>query len=393
MAPPTLTIRQIIDRLVGYDTTSASSNLALIEFIANYLDGYGVAAVRVENDEGTKANLIASVGPEVRGGVVLSGHTDVVPVVGQNWKTDPFTVVAEDERLYGRGTADMKSFIAVALALVPEFLDQQLVVPIHFAFSYDEEVGCLGAPRLLARIGEVCPPPRAAIVGEPTEMKVVGAHRGAALFTTSVTGRPGHSSQPDRGVNAIEFASEGISYLLGLAREFRDHPDAVETTFDPPYATLNVGIIEGGTATNIIAEHCRFRWGCRSGHPDRTDQTIMRFKDHSRDVLMPRMQAIAVESNIVTEQGPRVPPLVADPGSPAEMLALSITGQNGAGTIALASEAGMFQEAGIPAVLCGPGSPTQAHQANEHVPLQDIAACEQFLRKVGEWAATPDVRA
>lgn len=175
MAPPTLTIRQLIDRLVGYDTTSANSNLELIEFIANYLDGYGVATVRVENDEGTKANLIASLGPEVEGGVVLSGHTDVVPVVGQNWKTDPFTVVEEDERLlYGRGTADMKSFIAVALALVPEFLDQQLAVPIHFAFSYDEEVGCLGAPRLIARIGEVCPPPRAAIVGEPTEMKVVG---------------------------------------------------------------------------------------------------------------------------------------------------------------------------------------------------------------------------
>lgn len=382
-----LSSRQLIDRLIAFDTTSANSNLDLINFVADYLDGFGISAIRVENDEGTKANLIASIGPEEEGGVVLSGHTDVVPVAGQEWNSDPFSVLERDGLLYGRGTADMKSFIAIALALVPEFLARPLKKPIHFAFSYDEEIGCLGAPRLIERIAEVCPRPASAIVGEPTDMRVVGAHRGAAQFSTKVTGRPVHSSQPARGVNAIEVAAECISHLYKLGRELRDNPEPVEQLFDPPFATLSVGVIEGGTATNIIAQHCHFNWGFRTSHPDTVDKTVDRFEAFTRDECLPSMQATAPEAGIEIVRGARVPPLVPDEGSAAERLALSITGQNAAETIALASEAGMFQNAGIPAVLCGPGSPTQAHQANEHVPLSDIVACENFLKKVGAWAS------
>lgn len=377
---------EMISRLVGFDTTSAKSNLELIEFVADYLDAHGVSSIRVENDEGTKANLIASVGPEVSGGVVLSGHTDVVPVAGQAWNSEPFKMTAGDDQLVGRGTADMKSFIALALAMVPEFVQRRLRRPIHFALSYDEEIGCLGAPRLLARLTDSIPAPSAAIVGEPTEMKVVGAHRGASLFTTDITGRPGHSSQPGRGVNAIETAAQCIAYLQQMTLEFRDQPDEAETRFDPPHATLSVGVIEGGTATNIIAEHCKFHWGCRTAHPDTTDAVQAQFEAFTQGDLLPAMTAVAPESAIKTEAGPRVPPLVSQPGSAAESLALSITGQNGAETIALASEAGMFQAAGIPSVLCGPGSPRQAHQADEFVSRTEISACENFLREIGNWA-------
>ena len=257
---------KMLARLVAFDTTSAKSNLALIDWVANYLAGYGIAS-HLSYDEGrTKANLYATVGPEDAGGVVLSGHTDVVPTAGQNWTSDPFALVERDGRLYGRGSADMKGFIATALALVPEMVRRRLKTPIHLALSFDEEVGCLGVVHMLREIERALPRPRLVIVGEPTEMKVANAHKGVVAVHTHVVGREGHSSGTHRGVNAITAAAELIHFLADLAAELArrpPRPGSADGEFDPPYTTINVGTIEGGTALNIIPKACFIRWECR----------------------------------------------------------------------------------------------------------------------------------
>jgi acetylornithine deacetylase len=380
-----MTALELIRRLVAFDTTSSLSNLALIEFVRDFLTGHGVDSVLVMNSEQTKANLIASIGPRVEGGVVLSGHTDVVPVAGQNWDTDPFTVTEKGGRLYGRGTADMKSFIAAALSLVPDFTARALRVPIHLAFSYDEEVGCLGAPSLLKRLTADRPRPALVIVGEPTDMKVAGAHRGISAFRTRVTGKPGHSSMPGGGVNAIAYAAECVNFLTEVAEDMRARPG--DTDFDPAYTTINVGRIEGGQAVNIIAGECVFEWDCRPVPGSDAGEAARRLETHVAGGLGVRMRAGgAEEAGITTEQTISVPPLIAAPGSPAEALVLSLTGHNHTTTTAFASEAGLFQEAGIPAVVCGPGSPGQAHRPNEFIELDQVEACVAFLRRLADWA-------
>ncbi len=380
-----MTATELIRRLVAFDTTSSLSNLALIEFVQGFLAGHGVDSVLVMNPEETKANLIATIGPSVEGGVVLSGHTDVVPVADQAWDTDPFTVAEKDRRLYGRGTADMKSFIAAVLAQVPDFTGRELKVPIHLAFSYDEEVGCLGARPLLRRLAADLPGPGLAVIGEPTEMKVANAHRGVSAFRTRVTGKPGHSSMPDRGVNAIAYAAECVAFLGRLADGMREHPG--DGTFDPDYTTINVSRIEGGEAVNIIAGECVLEWDCRPLPGVDPGVAARRLDSHVADDVAGRMRAGgADEAGIATEQLFSVPPLIADPGSPAEALVLSLTGQNNTTTAPFASEAGFFQEAGIPTVVCGPGSPGQAHQPNEFIELDQVDACVAFLRRLADWA-------
>ena len=380
-----MTALELIRRLVAFDTTSSLSNLALIEFVQDYLAGHGVESRLVINSDGTKANLIATIGPDAEGGVVLSGHTDVVPVAGQAWDTDPFTVAEKGGRLYGRGTADMKSFIAAVLAQVPGFAGRALRVPIHLAFSYDEELGCLGAPSLLERLTADLPRPALVVVGEPTEMKVANAHRGIAAFRTRVSGKPGHSSMPDRGVNAIAYAAECVTFLKEMADDLRARPG--DGDFDPAYTTINVGRIEGGQAVNIIAGECVFEWDCRPVPGSDAGDAARRLDSHVAGDLGVRMRAGgAVEAGITTEQTISVPPLLADPGSPAEALVLGLTGQNDTTTTPFASEAGLFQEAGIPAVVCGPGSPGQAHRPNEFIELDQVDACAAFLDRLAEWA-------
>lgn len=380
----------MIRRLIGFDTVSAKSNLDLIHFARDYLRGFGIDS-RLTFDEGrNKANLLAMIGPNVPGGVVLSGHTDVVPVAGQPWDTDPFTVVERNGRLYGRGTADMKSFLAIALALVPEFLAARLRVPIYLALSYDEEVGCLGVGGLLADMARELPRPAAAIVGEPTSMKLINRHKGFYSFITTVTGRDGHSSATHRGVSAIAYAAEIIGFLTKLGADIaRQGP--YDDGFDPPYTTLNVGTIGGGTAINIIPRQCSIAWEFRPIPGFDLPSVRRQLDGFIAESLLPRMRAVAPEAGVVTVPHSGSPPLVPEADSSAEALVRLLTGANTAHAVSFGTEAGLFQEAGIPTVICGPGSIDQAHKPNEFIDLDQIEACVAFLRKLTDWATVKTV--
>lgn len=379
------TPRELLDRLVSFDTTSRNSNLELIEFVRNYLDGFGIESRLIPGDDGRKANLFATLGPSDRpGGVVLSGHTDVVPVDGQDWSNDPFTVTEGDGRLYGRGTCDMKGFIAVALAAVPDVLAARLTTPIHLAFSYDEEVGCLGARPLIRAIVENLPLPGMVIIGEPTEMRVANAEKGIQAYATEITGREAHSSAPDRGANAIMAAARLVSFLEALQQELATAPPGRQRDreFDPPYTTIGVGIIEGGTAVNIVPRRCRFLWEFRPLPGFDPARITERFAAYARDEVLPVLRRAHPDARIETRELTVVPALEPREGSPAEALALALTGANRTTVASFASEAGLFQNAGMPAVLCGPGSIAQAHQPDEFIALDQIAACEDFMRRL-----------
>jgi len=376
---------EMLDRLVAFNTVSARSNQHLIGHVAEYLAGHGLQAEIAQSPDGAKFDLIATIGPSEPGGVILSGHTDVVPVEGQDWSSDPFVLRSAGGRLYGRGTADMKGFIATALALVPEFLSLGLRRPLHLVLSYDEEVGCLGAPGLIRRFQTEFPDAAAAIIGEPTSMKLANAHKGIAAFETHITGRPGHSSNPEAGVSAITAAVELIGFLQSLAADFKVRGGDIR--FQPPHATVSVGTIAGGNAINIVAEHCTLGWECRSVEGDEAAEAMARTEFHCTETLLRAMRAHAPEAAIETRRLANVPPLRAGPQNTAEELVRRLTGQNQAGVISFAAEAGLFQEAGIDAVICGPGSIEQAHQANEYVEVRQLEECAAFLRKLAEWAA------
>ncbi len=378
--------RRMTERLVAFDTTSAKSNLALIDFVEAYLQSHGVPARRTTDATSRKANLFATLGPEAAGGVVLSGHTDVVPVEGQPWTSDPFSPVVRDGRLYGRGTADMKSFLAVALALVPEALAAGLKVPLHLALSYDEEVGCLGVGGLIADVKANLPQPRIVIIGEPTGMKLVNANKGIAGFETEITGKEAHSSQPQRAANAIVAAAELIGFLARLAEEKRD-AGPKDSRFEPPYTTLNVGTVTGGTALNIVPRHARFAWEFRLVPGDDGEEIVARFRDFAEQQVLPGLRKAAPDARIVTQARAQVPPLTPEADSPGEALIRRLTGTNRAETVCFATEGGLFQEAGFSTVICGPGSIDQAHQPDEFIELGQIKACEAFLRKLIAWAS------
>ncbi|MFP6712849.1 MAG: acetylornithine deacetylase [Rhodospirillales bacterium] len=382
-----MTAKELLGSLIGFDTVSAFSNKALIDFVEGYLAGFDISCNIAPNEEGTKADLIATIGPMVEGGIVLSGHTDVVPVEGQDWHSDPFEMIEKDGRLFGRGACDMKGFIAVALSLVPEFVARDLKIPIHLVFSYDEEVGCLGAPALIARMCKDIPMPRAAIIGEPTSMKLVNAHKGSALYETTVTGRPSHSSQTHMGVNAISYAAACIQHLSEIAEELKVS-GTIDERFEPPHSTISPGTIEGGTALNIIAEECKFIWDCRSISEDDSAYALKRLEEYCAETLIPKMREIAPEADIQTMTRVNVPPLVASDDNPAEALVRQLTGQNQASVVSFGAEAGLFQEAGVPSVICGPGSIDQAHRPDEYVDLSQLKECEEFLIKLADWAAT-----
>jgi acetylornithine deacetylase len=371
----------MIDRLIAFDTTSRDSNLAFIDFVAEYLKAHGLKPKAIPNAERTKANLLCTLGPDKPGGIILSGHTDVVPVDDQEWDSDPFTVVERGGKLYGRGTADMKTFSAVALALVPEFLSRGVKTPVHLALSYDEEIGCLGVRPMIAEIVRSLPRPKLAIIGEPTDMKVVNAHKGIRSFRTIVTGREAHSSQTDRGVNAVMVAAELIVHLSELAEEMRGRGDP-SARFDPPYTTTQASVIQGGTALNILAHYCSFLWEYRFLPGTDEEEILNRFETHVRERVLPRLRKVAPEADIATMARARVPPLIADGTSPAEALAKQLTGRNSAEAVSYGTEAGLFQEAGIPAVVCGPGNISQAHKPNEFIEVAQVEACVAFMRRL-----------
>lgn len=379
-APETAETLAILERLIGFDTTSRHSNLKLIEWVEDFLAARGIASHRVANADGTKANLYALIGPDVAGGVALSGHTDVVPVDGQPWTSDPWTLTTREGKLYGRGVADMKSFLALALAHVEAMRAAPLKRPIVLAFSYDEEVGCLGAPAMIARLGEL-PPLGAVIVGEPTLMQVLSGHKGIRTYIVEVTGREAHSSQIFQGVSAVMEALKLMQLVAEMAAE-QSHDDPA-SPFEPAGATMTVGMVEGGTATNILARRCTFLWDLRWPPGFDPDVIETRFRAAAAK-LEAEMRARAPEASIRVTRRSDTPAFALDPSSRAEALARAITGDNAVRAAAYAAEAGLFQGAGLPAVICGPGSIAQAHQPDEWIELSQIEEGAGFMRKLIE---------
>ncbi|MCA3572314.1 MAG: acetylornithine deacetylase [Aestuariivirga sp.] len=373
---------EMLEALVAFDTTSRDGNIPLIEFVEDYLDGWGVPHLRVDYEANRKTNLYATIGPDIAGGIVLSGHTDVVPVDGQPWTSDPFTLTRRGERLYGRGTCDMKGFLAVCLAEVPNFLKAGLKSPIHLALSCDEEVGCKGVRPLIAHMRDHLPKPRAVIVGEPTSMKVVNAHKSAITFATEVTGHEAHSSLTHHGVNAILVAGELLSEISRIRADLIAAGDPTNR-FDPPYSTVHVGVIEGGTAKNIIPRRCAFQWETRLLPTADPDAVPSRFEAFASS-LEPQMKAVAPDAGIATEAVNRVPGLAPEEQSPAEHLALHLAGANSTHAVSYCTEAGLFQQIGIPSVICGPGSIEQAHKPDEYIDQSELRKCEAFMAKLAQ---------
>lgn len=375
-----LTAREWIERLVGFDTTSRNSNLDLIHCVDEYLREWGAETTLYHNEEKTKANLFATVGPDVAGGIVFSGHTDVVPVDGQDWASNPFEVTEKDGRLFGRGTADMKSFSAIALSLVPDMAEANLKRPIHFALSYDEEVGCMGVLDMVAGIKARAEKPALVIVGEPTSMRVINAHKGIRSFTTTVTGLEAHSSLQHQGASAIVYAARLITFLADLFEELKERGDPTGR-FVPPYTSIQVGLISGGTALNIIPRTCTFVWEHRNLPTQEPDEIITRFNAYAAE-LDKTLKAISDDCGIVTTERANAPGLMVDEENAAEGLALSLLGRNETEAVAYGTEAGHFQAIGLPTIVCGPGDIAQAHIANEFIDLDQIDKCETFLRKI-----------
>ena len=368
--------REMIEALVGIPTVSRDSNLALIEFVQNYLYDWRIDSTLIENDDGTKANLYATVGPMVPGGVVLSGHTDVVPTDGQPWSTDPFQVAERDGRLYGRGTCDMKSFYAIALALVPEM--RNLRRPIHFALSYDEEVGCLGAPDLIEALTAAIPEPEAIIVGEPTGMRIVNAHKSIFHFTTRVTGHAAHSSQPHRGVSAVMVAARLVNWIAERQRRNAEtaSPDCA---FEPPFTSLHCGMIHGGTAPNIMARSCEFVTDVRCLPGESGEAYLDELRRYVAEEIEPEMRRVSQAAGVEFTVDAAVPAFESPSDSAAVRLVERINESGPVESVPYAAEAGQYQQAGYSVAMCGPGSIDQAHRPDEYISLDQVDSGTRFL--------------
>jgi acetylornithine deacetylase len=375
--------REILQRLVGFATITDRSSHALIDYVQRYYEDLGVATWRAPNAAGDKSALMATIGPAVEGGVVLSGHSDVVPVEGQKWTSDPFALREADGRLYGRGACDMKGFDAVALAMVPEFLAAGLKRPIHILLSYDEETTCLGSLDLIARFGRQTPRPALAIVGEPTMMACADTHKGVATFHTRVTGLEAHSARPMLGANAVAIAADIVSEIGRLARAY-EAPELCNPRFDPPYSTLHVGEIHGGTARNILARQCDFHWEFRGLPGVPTAEAAAKVQAFVDDVALPRLTRFVSGPTIETIMEVDVPSLAAQADNAAASLALRLTRSNTLTTVSFATESGHFQAAGLPTVVCGPGSIDQAHKPDEFIAISQLAAGIDFMRALAD---------
>lgn len=371
--------RELLESLVGFDTTSRESNLQLIEFVRDYLAGFGVASELIYNAERSKANLFASVGPVEVPGIVLSGHTDVVPVDGQPWKLPPFTLTEREGKLFGRGTADMKGYIACVLALVPELIKAPLRLPVHIALSYDEEVGCLGVRSLLAVLEQRPVKPMLCIIGEPTELKPVLGHKGKLAMRCDVQGHACHSAYAPSGVNAIEHAAELIGELGRIGQRLRSHQDP---RFDPPFSTVQTGVISGGKALNIVPADCRFDFEVRALPAMDPGEVAEALQAYAMQQVLPKMQAVSKQSAIRFTELSAYPGLVTDEGSQAAQLIAAFSGSREFGTVAFGTEGGLFDAVGIPTVVCGPGSMDQGHKPDEFVSLEQLDGCDAMLQRL-----------
>lgn len=380
--------RELLARLVGFATVSRDSNLELIAFIRDYLAGLGVDSELIYNPERTKANLFASIGPDDRGGIVLSGHTDVVPVDGQAWTVEPFVLSEHEGRLYGRGTADMKGFIAAVLAAVPALLRRPLRLPVHLAFSYDEEVGCLGVRPMLARLQARAHRPLLCLIGEPTELRPVLGHKGKLAMRCQVRGAACHSAYAPQGVNAIEYAAQLIGKLGEIGTRLAQ-PQHHDRRFDPPFTTLQTGIIRGGRALNIVPQDCQFDFEVRTLPGFDPRQVVDELQAYAEQQLLPGMRAVHADTAIDLQPLSAYPGLATAPDSEAAELLALLSGSREFGTVAFGTEGGLFHEAGIPTVVCGPGSMDQGHKPDEFISLEQLAACDALLLRLADWLAQP----
>ncbi len=384
MSAPNYSSAELLARLVSFDTTSHKTNLPLIRFVEDYLALHGIGCDLIPNEDGQKANLYTTIGPSGKSGVCLSGHTDVVPVTGQAWDTDPFTLEEKNGRYYGRGTTDMKGFLACVLAAVPAFQGANLKTPIHIAFSYDEEIGCVGVRPMLTEFGGKLVQPAITIVGEPTNMGVVDAHKGPVRWAVEIKGRAAHSSMAPLGVNAITYAGRLMEELGKIETELKAAP--IDDRFDPPFATLQITKIEGGTASNIVPVNCTFGFEIRALPGLDIDAITSRLTHFIETECLPEMRGVAPEADITLAVTNQVPPFNADANAGAVELAATLTGSNRTTAVSYATEAGLFQDARAPAVVCGPGDIAQAHTANEWLSLDQLKRCEDFMLRLAEWA-------
>jgi acetylornithine deacetylase len=372
----------MIEKLIGIPTVSRDSNLELIDYARETLQALGAQVRLTFDDDRRKANLFATLGPGSDGGLVLSGHTDVVPVDGQNWDSDPFALLQKSGRLYGRGTSDMKSFIAIVLALLPDYV-ARLEKPIHVALSYDEEVGCLGVGRLIEDLARANVRPSGCVVGEPTLMSPVIAHKGKRSYRCGVRGLASHSAYAPGGVNAVEAAAEAVAYLKRMARRIRDG-GPFDHGFDVPHTTVHTGVIRGGTALNIVPHECSFDFEFRHLPGDDPEALFAELQSYISGELEPEMHAVDASTGFDIRQLSEIPALDAAPETPIVGLIQELTGNADIGKVSYGTEASQFQRAGIPAVVCGPGSILQAHKPNEYVEVAQVEECEAFLRKLLE---------
>ena len=371
----------LLKTLVAFDTTSRESNLQLIEYVRDYLAGFDVPCELIYNEQRSKANLFATIGPAQRPGIVLSGHTDVVPVDGQPWTLPPFKLTERDGKLYGRGTADMKGYIACVLALVPSLVRADLKKPVHIALSYDEEVGCLGVRSLLSELEKRPVKPMLCIIGEPTELKPVLGHKGKLAMRCDVHGEACHSAYAPLGVNAIEYAAELISELGRIGHRLKA-PEHHDVRFDPPFSTVQTGVISGGKALNIVPADCRFDFEIRalpSHDPSEVAQQLQAFAEQQ---VLPRMRAVSEQSDIRFSELSAYPGLATDAHSEAAELIAAFSGSREFGTVAFGTEGGLFDAAGIPTVVCGPGSMDQGHKPDEFVSLEQLNGCDALLQRM-----------
>ncbi len=379
-APP-LTSTDILDRLVAFDTTSRNSNLKLIGWVRQYLDGLGVPYRLSHDASGEKTNLHAIIGPEGPGGIALSGHVDTVPVDGQAWSVDPFQLRRMDGRLVARGAADMKGFVACCLAAVPGFQAAGLRRPIHLFISYDEEVDCAGARRLVADLGESGQTPALCIVGEPTSMQPVLGHKGRLAASVAVRGRAGHSSTPARGVNAVFAASEAVTWIAAEQRRIMAQ-GPFAPGFDPPHTTVHVGTMAGGAILNIIPEHAEFTMEWRVIPGDSAHAAKERLHQHVTAAIEPAMHAVDPATGFTITELNWLPGLSLDADHDLAGLVRRLTGSNSTGYVSYGTEAGIYEEAGIPSIVCGPGDIAQAHTADEWIEQSQLAACDGFLQRL-----------
>ncbi|MCH2545978.1 MAG: acetylornithine deacetylase [Alphaproteobacteria bacterium] len=372
---------KILSDLIKFQTVSGTSNLKLIKYCEKKLSKLGAISFKTFHDSKQQANLFSTINGKKKsdgGGIILSGHTDVVPASGKKWSSDPFIATEKNNKIYGRGSCDMKGFIACTLALAPFFASKNLKKPIHFSFTYDEETACQGAPIMLKELKKRNVKCSICIVGEPTSMKAIQAHKGCSEYSTYFTGLAGHGSAPDKGVNAVEYASRYINKLMELREELKKRVPK-NSVFTPPYSTIQIGGIKGGLARNVIADQCTVDWEMRPVIPEDGKFVTENIEAYAKNVLLPEMRKVYPKANIKKEIIGEIIGFTKEEKSDAVNLVCNLTGDNSRDVVSFGTEAGLFQELGISTVVCGPGSIEQAHKIDEYVSFEQLKLCLKML--------------